>query len=451
MNTKHPLFNLSFNARAGAMIKGWPSLDKQPGREGCFDWSDGIQTVKTPLALVIEVLQKVEIEKIQKAKRIIVLFNPEFILPLVVLFKVDINKIVFVCDVPNKEKLVKLDGKSPVIFTLPQEQQQEKDMVETMVSDLYKAFPGGFDVIVGNPPYQNENTSSLYADIVLQFAKQSPQAELCFIIPGVWLTKLQTETDKHSSLKRALVNHGLKSIDYFDKDDAAAKFNWPTIPGGVCFFTAGPEAGSIEVNNRTFGHKILISQHDIKNIPNIPLNTIDTSIIASVCAKTKSEKTVDKIHNRGKIKSNTISTGGPVKCYLSKGRSSSRREIFVDAIGVPHVDTVKCSFSYYCQTSLHDFLVVDKGEICSESFMYFNFDTVGQCNNFASYSRTVLFRFLRRLVTLNFAASSKTFQLIPVIDFNRSWDDLSVNSLFGITDEEYHAMSEFVNLPENFS
>lgn len=193
MNTKHDYLDLAFNERAEALSRAYPKLDNLPGKENCFDWSSGFHQVKTQIGLVIEVLQKTKIDKILSANRILVMFNPEFVLALVLLFKVDIEKIVFLCDSAieeNKEKLVKIGGKTPTIVRVSSEQVQNRNMVKKFTKELKKHF--SFDVVVGNPPYQAPHKAAWVSFTELGLELLTDNGHLGMITPTNWVWSYHT-------------------------------------------------------------------------------------------------------------------------------------------------------------------------------------------------------------------------------------------------------------------
>jgi hypothetical protein len=98
------------------------------------DWFDGAHAVFTPQALVEDVLSKIDLT----TGTILVLYNVEFVASLVYTYDVDPARITLFTDHPNKITWAKKIGTNHT-------ERLEKHMK--------------FDVIVGNPPFQESNES----------------------------------------------------------------------------------------------------------------------------------------------------------------------------------------------------------------------------------------------------------------------------------------------------
>ena len=61
----------------------------------------------------------------------------------------------------------------------------------------------------------------------------------------------------------------------------------------------------------------------------------------------------------------------------------------------------------------------------------------GQRANVASYLKTYVARFALALLKMNYHQESGELKLVPLVDFDQSWDDEKLCNEFGITDDEY--------------
>lgn len=74
--------------------------------------------------------------------------------------------------------------------------------------------------------------------------------------------------------------------------------------------------------------------------------------------------------------------------------------------------------------------------VCSQTFIYADFDTIEQAKNFISYYTTKFFRALVSAVKITQSAANDVYQFVPALNFNESWNDEKLYKLFDIGEEE---------------
>jgi hypothetical protein len=145
--------------------------------------------VFTPLALTNNVLSKIDV----KNKTILVMYNVEFVITLIEVYSADPEQIVFYSDHKNKSKLVERFG----------------------VKYIEELSNMKFDLVIGNPPYQDGSQDGGQNKIYNQICKKAltlieDDGVLAFVTPTSVLKK-----SKRFSL---LDQPGLKTVD-FTADD----------------------------------------------------------------------------------------------------------------------------------------------------------------------------------------------------------------------------------------
>lgn len=74
---------------------------------------------------------------------------------------------------------------------------------------------------------------------------------------------------------------------------------------------------------------------------------------------------------------------------------------------------------------------------CTESYLLAaTFDTESECDNFISYLKTKLVRFLimQSLASMNMTKAS--YQFVPIVSFTKKWNDAELYKRYGISEHE---------------
>lgn len=80
--------------------------------------------------------------------------------------------------------------------------------------------------------------------------------------------------------------------------------------------------------------------------------------------------------------------------------------------------------------------IANAGAVCSQTYLYMRFDTRKQCENFSSYVKTRFVRLLISAVKITQHAQSPVYRFVPMQDFSEAWDDERLYAKYGITAEE---------------
>ncbi|MBO4246104.1 MAG: Eco57I restriction-modification methylase domain-containing protein [Bacilli bacterium] len=313
-----------------------------------------------------------------------------------------------------------------------------------------------FDIIVGNPPYQEDDGGAgasarpIYNHFVNISKKLEPNY-LSLIIPSRWYVGGKGLDD----FRKCMVNDSeIKEIhDCLTPDDIFPNTN---NRGGVCYLLWDRSYNNQENLVKVVSH----SNNKIINSSIRPLKLIDDDIFIR---DSKSKTILDKVTNydfdsfenivssrkpfgldgnyakKHKDSINETSTN-TLKCYI-KGKN----EIFVNPndvqshqewvnnwkVFIPRANNIGTELN---DDNLNSFVGEPK-TICSESYIVVGadllLDKVG-ANNLSKYLQTKFLRYLHMLLKSSQDATSKTFSFVPIqnfgndsdIDWNKSIDEI---------------------------
>jgi site-specific DNA-methyltransferase (adenine-specific) len=88
--------------------------------------------------------------------------------------------------------------------------------------------------------------------------------------------------------------------------------------------------------------------------------------------------------------------------------------------------------------------IAKPGEVATESWTHFAFDSELECSNYISYFETNFYRFLMKCGKTTHNLNSTAYRYIPLVSFHETWDDEKLAQKFGLTEEEVAYINEQV-------
>jgi site-specific DNA-methyltransferase (adenine-specific) len=309
-----------------------------------------------------------------------------------------------------------------------------------------------FDVIIGNPPYQQADggagaSAKPIYNLFIELAKNLKPKYLTMIIPSRWFAGGKGL----DSFRQNMLND--RTIKYLvDYPNAKDCFPGNSIGGGVCYFLSDRSySGDCEITN-------VINKKRDKMVR--PLNQYDLlvrhnkaiSIIEKV-QKLSSEFLSSEVFPRNPfgLSSKTRGTGKKSTQFLTLHASNGISYIAPSQLPKNRILASSYKVMISKVTSEHAgepakdgrFRVLSRTEViqpehvCTDSYLIIGqFQTEVEANNLLGYLKTSFARFLLLQAVTSINLSSDKFNFVPKLDFNKTWSDELLFKKFDLSTEE---------------
>ena len=306
-----------------------------------------------------------------------------------------------------------------------------------------------FDVIVGNPPYQmedsgNKASSSPLYNVFVDQAKSLNPRYLAMIIPSRWFAGGKGLDAFRSNM---LTDQRIRTL--VDFTDASALFPGVDIAGGVCYFLWESESSGpchVETNHagkRTESIRFLNEYPTFirfaEAIPIIEKIRAKSSVFYDSVVSSRKPFGLDTTTKPTKV--------GDLTLYWRDGRGPLEPDRIV--AGHDLISKWKAITSYisYDHAGQHDkdgarrvlskLDVIGPNEVCSETYLVLSsHDTKEQAEAVIAFFRTRFARFLISLVSYTQHITKDRFAYVPVMSSDRTWTDKDLYGFFGLTTSE---------------
>lgn len=307
-----------------------------------------------------------------------------------------------------------------------------------------------FDVIIGNPPYQlsdggaEKSASPIYQKFVEQAIKLNPRY-LSMIIPARWYAGGKGLDDFRSKMlndKRLAEIH-----DYPETSDCFPGLN---IRGGVCYFLWEREhTGDCKITTHKGGFiGATVERPLLEEGSEVFIRYNEAISILRKVQKFKEESFSKLVSAHKAFGLRTYVRGkekpyeGSIKLYQTGGIGYiNRNEIIKNAqwikdykVIVPYASPGADSYPHLI---LSKPLISEPNSACTETYLVVGpFANKKKCENVQSYMRTKLLRFLILLIKPSQHITQKTYQFVPIQNFDESWSDEKLYKKYGLTEAE---------------
>ena len=310
-----------------------------------------------------------------------------------------------------------------------------------------------FDIVMGNPPYNNEVTlSGTSTDIYDEFIIKSDKISnfVLMVTPSKWFSK----SDKRILRKLLIEDCRLKIIVTKNK-----YFDDLNIRGGISYFLTNKEENRLVLFDGE--EKNLKEQLDLFGF--ILKDQKESDVIKSILNKLNNRSSLSTIFNsKGyfglKTNHKKISKSGS-KCYFS-GRQKNELNLKLDESNQRHysyIDNIlikdnrskkdrwklitPAAYGFKTKSEntynqIGKSFISSTGEVCTETYVFFDMDSEKECISLLKYLKTDLVRFLISLKKTKQDVTSKIFDIVPLVDFSQEWNDKKLFEYFKLTEEE---------------
>jgi len=308
-------------------------------------------------------------------------------------------------------------------------------------------FSMKFDVIIGNPPYQMSDGSGKGAgatpiyDKFIETAIRLKPTYLSMIIPSRWFTGGR---GLDSFRKKMLEDK--RFVEIHDYEDANECFPGVEIKGGVNYFLwSKHHSGKCRFITYKKNKKVSESIRDLSQFNfvvryNEAMPILEKMLSFNIESFMKLVLPAKPFGFRTYFKGDIKSSKNSVKIFVNKGIGYvKRQEIKINThivdehkvilpyafgSGNPESDRVKPIYS-------------PPGTCCSETYLVIGpFESKEACQNVISFLNTKFFHFCITLKKNTQHATRKAYELVPLMDFSKSWDDAELYDYFKLSKDD---------------
>lgn len=335
------------------------------------------------------------------------------------------------------------------------------------LAGLFGRTEMNFDVIVGNPPYQettgggNNGGLPLYQYFVKK-AYELTSRYSSMIIPCRWYT--ESQDNKYTGIRDILLSKNTREIHDFESNESL--FKGVYIAGGVCYYLSDKQyTGKCNFYNHSDG---------LKCIDSIDLCSIKTLIrhkeMRDIVCKVESHKetTLDtQVSNTAPFGFKRAYRGSTCRTDREDIRLiSSDYDTFVSINDISKNRELVSKYNVYVgynQTfnngELSSVGILKPNEVCTLTYILVgNFECLVDAENCEKYIKTKFVRALIREVTSTLGVTAKNYRLVPVqnftyssdIDWSKSIEDIDhqLYKKYGLTDAEIQYIEKTIKAME---
>lgn len=332
--------------------------------------------------------------------------------------------------------------------------EKRKEAYPFLDLNIYEIFGENmnFDVIIGNPPYQENvgiQAKAFGVNIFNLFVDQARNLQpnyLTMIIPSKWFSG-----DRGlDAFRNSMLNDTRIQIihDFFDASECFPPS--VEIKGGVCYFLWNKEYhGDCVIYSHENGHINKMKRPLLENGGDVFIRYNKAISILHKVEKSKETNFSSLVSVQtpfGLVSSfsrfHQNNTGNEIKVY-----AKNKQQGFLDsAIDISKNQNCIDKWKVYVPKAVgsgkmkDDWLNPIIGEphsVCTQTYLMFGpFEDKRICENVISYTQTKFFHFLWGLKKVTQDGMRDTYSFIPLQDFSKPWTDAELYAKYTLTEEE---------------
>ena len=318
-----------------------------------------------------------------------------------------------------------------------------------------------FDVVIGNPPYQ-EKSQSIYQKFI-DLAIRNSKQHVVMIVKNNWMVSDTLKDTRDNMIKNGLV----KVIDYPRVGEV-----FKNVRVAVNIFHVDKKSES-ETEFKSI-QKGKVAEEYVANYKDMPIifnSRMERDIVAKVSKDLKERDFSSQVYpampfgvtTNFKVRSdNTMITSEEetdyynIKVAYMEGRSLKFK--YTNISEVPTRKELINEYKIICgrilnknSTVVSNIRGLGKGAICTGSWaVIYSSKSMDKAKNAYDYARTRFFRYLVRVLCEDgaIAISPYRFTAVPMQDFSKSWTDEELYEKYNLTKEEIAHIESTIDAAE---
>ncbi len=343
-----------------------------------------------------------------------------------------IEKQLYMCELNKKNCFVVKQ-----IFNINNEYNLNLHEGSALDIDINKVFKKKkFDIIIGNPPYNEELKESgakpLYNKFIEYYINKCDI--LSYIVPSRWFAG-----GKGLDKFREMMINRVDIVYIIHYDNACKIFgNTVDIKGGVNYFLIDKEYNGLCNYN---GTNIKFNNFDI---------ILDSKYYNIVNKFNEYNKITDIYHGQGhfNVKTNNenlTNNTSLIKCYVSQQKG------FIKYIDKKYIKNDIKTFKVITARAAHqhgsgfgNMFIGYPNEICSQSYILFEVKSENEAKSLLSYMKCKLPNFMLSLRKISQDISEATCKWIPLPPLDKEWNDDEIYKYFKLSEDEIKLIKDTI-------